>query len=83
MAAEKLHEMALAALFIFAGILLLVVICSWVTMKTGITMILWFGHIEAMAIVVPIFFIAAAFQPDDSFIQKRFTRMMQALTSWA
>lgn len=76
---QWLDEMGWAALFSFALLLLLVILGDWVSTQGHITLIDWLGHVEALAIAVPLFIAAAAFQPDESFIQKRFTRLMRHL----
>jgi hypothetical protein len=79
---NELNEMGWAALFSFALLLLLVVLGDWMSTRGHITLIGWIGHVEALGITLSAFVAAAAFQPDESFIQKHFTRLMQTFTGW-
>lgn len=79
--AIRLHELQMGLTFVFASILLLVVLVAWVVDARLPSFSVWFNHAESIVFALTIFLVAAAFQPSDSWIQKRFTRFMQ--TFWS
>lgn len=81
-ATKKLHEAAMALIFAFALVLLIVVFGHWVGTEKAMSFSRWFSHAEELVIATTFFVAAAAFQPTDSYLQKRFTLLMQDFWRW-
>ena len=81
-ATKKLHEAMAATLFAFTLVLLIVVFGHWAGTEKAMSFSRWFSHAEELVIATTLFVAAAAFQPTDSYLQKRFTRLMQSFWRW-
>lgn len=81
-ATKKLHEAAMALIFAFALVLLIVVCGHWVSTEEAMSFARWLNHAEAMVIAATIFVAAAAFQPKGSYLQQRITLLLQDFWRW-